>query len=74
MLTYSALLKFSEHQHILAAGIKMLELCRLSFRAGKCKKEDDSVVNYIQNSIEEGDTVLDIGSQECNIYIYAQEA
>ena len=69
MITYSALLKLSEQQHILAAGIKMLELCKLSLRAGKCKKEDDSVINYIDKSIEGGDTVLDIGSQEGN-YIY----
>jgi FkbM family methyltransferase len=69
MITYSALLKLSEQQYILAAGFKMLELCKLSFRAGKCKKEDDSVVNYIEKSIEGGDTVLDIGAQEGN-YIY----
>lgn len=69
MITNTALLKFSEQQNVFATGIKMFELCKLSFRAGRCKKEDDSVVNYIENTIEEGDTVMDIGSQEGN-YIY----
>jgi hypothetical protein len=69
MITYSAPLKLSRLQHILAAGIKILELCKLSFRAGKCKKEDDSVINYIEKSIEGGDTILDIGSQKGD-YIY----
>jgi FkbM family methyltransferase len=69
MITNTAFLKLSEKQNIFTTGIKMLELCKLSFRAGKCKKEEDSVVSYIENSIEKGDTVLDIGSHEGN-YIY----
>ena len=69
MITYTALLKLSGQQQILAAGIRMLELCKFLFRAGKCKKEDDNAVNYIEKSIQGGDTVLDVGSQEGN-YIY----
>src|SRR5664279_221421 len=58
------LVKLSENQNILTAGIKLLEQYKLSLRAGKRKKKDTSLVNFIEESIEAGDTVLDIGSKD----------
>src|SRR5664279_2172522 len=69
MITHSAFLKLPGQQHILAAGIKMIELAKLSFRAGMFRRYDDCVIHYIEKSIEGGDTVLDIGAQEGN-YLY----
>jgi FkbM family methyltransferase len=69
MIANISLQKLSEQQNIFTTGIKMLEQYKLSLRAGRCKKEDDSVVNYIEKSIEGGYTILDIGPQEGN-YIY----
>ncbi|MEO8415209.1 MAG: hypothetical protein ABI472_16240 [Ginsengibacter sp.] len=47
-----ARLKISEHQHILAAGIRLLEQYKLSLGAGKRKKKD-TPVNFIEEYIKQ---------------------
>lgn len=68
MISNTAILKFPQYENVVAAGVKILEQCKLSVRAGRRRKAEDAVVNYMQDSIREGDTVLDIGTQESNIY------
>ncbi|MDQ6844831.1 MAG: FkbM family methyltransferase [Bacteroidota bacterium] len=69
MIINTALLRFAVQPNILASGIKILELCKLSYKAGKFIKEDHGMADYLQQTIEEGDTIADVGSHQGN-YIY----
>jgi FkbM family methyltransferase len=68
-MAFTTLLKSSTQQNTWVSGIKMLELFKLSFRAGRCKKEDDNAISYINRTIKDGDTILSTGNDNAG-YIY----
>jgi hypothetical protein len=50
--------------------MKLLEKIKLYFRAKKYKNRDDKGgINYINNSIEKGQTIIDIGAHKAG-YLY----
>ncbi len=60
--------RFSENR-FLSAGVNILERCRLSLQASRARKYENEIISCIENSIEEGDTIIDIGSGEFK-YLY----
>lgn len=56
-------------QQIFAGSLKIFALFKLSFRAVKCKQENESVVSYIESSIKGGENFFHIGSREGD-YLY----
>jgi FkbM family methyltransferase len=60
-------LKIPTGQKLFNAGIKIYEQVRLTARVARREIKDVYLVNFIEQSIIEGETVLDIGSKDAEI-------